>query len=210
MVLVGGFFKDVARIANALEASATYQAVDLGNRYGVEEGDYGVEMQPEPEVERPWMEWDGRDHNGPPVEPWALVDVRYRQPSKGDRVPDETGISPLKVQWLHHGRPTNADIVGWRLSKDQPGAPTEVEGPMFADPSTTDTYNGAWIEYTPSTSYQPVGNRLVDAKLRDGSELRSVNAQNLSWHHNPLGLGGSDSLDIVAWRPVWRDGKRIN
>jgi len=133
VVLVGGMMIDLARIADAVEKLATYEgdtALDEASGARVtlmglttEEADTiealrrGDIVVTAPDQPTPWKEWLGVGQ--PNVEPHTLVDVRFRQPSRGDRVPDLIGVQAASVGWQNTGRPTNADVVAWRISDEQ-------------------------------------------------------------------------------------------
>lgn len=171
-----------------------------------------------------WIDWEGSNANGPAVPANTLVDVRHRHNSRGSRIPDRLGVSPVDVQWLNTGRPTNADVVEWRISAIQADpAVAEVYGAdlpgvvSFDDPSQAPEYNGEWIEYRPGAfkpsnppyaelppGYAYPAPIMVDLLHRNENVTKNVDPNMYDWEWYPVlgGNPGNAPTDILAWRPA--------
>jgi len=143
VVLVGGALINLERIADAVEKLAKFEYIQIGeiayggdpvnNPFGEQAKAYGSLTADEVETiealrrgditvvmakqEAPWTGWHGVGI--PNVEPYVLVDVRFRKPTAGGRVPDLIGVQAATVNWQNTGRPSNADVVAYRISDKQ-------------------------------------------------------------------------------------------
>jgi len=130
-ILLGGALIDLNRIANAVEKLSRFEITKVGevlmgssDGLTVEErqtiealrrGDIQVVSTP-PKPERPWTEWHGILEHPFDISADDIVDVRFREPTAGDRAPDLLGVRADSVGWINTGRPTNADVVAYRLT----------------------------------------------------------------------------------------------